>query len=195
MRAFLVPLTAAALAAPFAVHGQATGASGLVRSQQAAVEMLPARAGPVEIRTSEGFIRAEGQVPTPTAAGSFGVYRAGGAARAAPPPAGTAYAGSGPQGARPGPAGEPQAGADPCRHERARYYRRLLQAAGIDVQDPVALLEGLAGPGGYAGAVLFSGYGLLAGVDPIRPLAWDFELRSLAKDLAACVNEDASRPR
>jgi len=63
---------------------------------------------------------------------------------------------------------------------------------GVDVDDPITFLEGLAGPGGYQGALLATALGVLPGVDPIRPLAWDAELRSRARDLTACAR--ASRP-
>ncbi|HEX9288972.1 MAG TPA: hypothetical protein VF904_05560 [Anaeromyxobacteraceae bacterium] len=192
MRTLLVPLaTAATLAAAAAAQAQVAGVAGAVRSEQAALELLPQRDA-AEIRTPEGFVRAEGGVAPTRATGSFGVYRAGGARAAAPPE--LAHGGAA-QDAQAGSSAGGQASTHPCRAERGRYYRRLLESAGIDVPDPVGLLEGLAGPGGYAGAVLFSGYGLLAGLDPIRPLAWDFELRSRARDLAACVSGEASRPR
>jgi hypothetical protein len=76
---------------------------------------------------------------------------------------------------------------DPCRRERSAYLRQLLRATGVDLDDPLALLDGLAGPGGYDAAELFTPYGLVPGVDPIQPLAWDSTLRTLANDLARCA--------
>jgi hypothetical protein len=66
---------------------------------------------------------------------------------------------------------------------------------GIDLEDPLALLDGLAGPSVNPGALLFSAYGLLPGVDPVRPLAWDFELQGLARELAACEIGERARAR
>jgi hypothetical protein len=79
--------------------------------------------------------------------------------------------------------------ADPCRAPRSAYLRQLLRTTGVDVDDPLALLDELAGPRGYDAATLFTPYGLLPGVDPIRPLAWDSELRRLARDLVRCGRE------
>ncbi|MFL5274627.1 MAG: hypothetical protein ACJ79E_21435, partial [Anaeromyxobacteraceae bacterium] len=76
---------------------------------------------------------------------------------------------------------------DPCRRERSAYLRQLLRATGVDLDDPLALLDGLAGPRGYDAAALFTPYGLVPGVDPIQPLAWDSTLRTLANDLARCA--------
>jgi hypothetical protein len=63
---------------------------------------------------------------------------------------------------------------------------------GVDLDDPLAFLDGLAGPGGYQGALLATPLGVLPGVDPVRPLAWDAELRSRARDLAACARASAA---
>jgi hypothetical protein len=57
---------------------------------------------------------------------------------------------------------------------------------GIDLEDPLGFLDGLAGSEGYSGALLFTPYGQLPVIDPIHPLAWDLELKSLARELASC---------
>jgi hypothetical protein len=90
---------------------------------------------------------------------------------------------------------------DPCREEKNRYAGRLLASLEIaDVDRPLALLEGIAelpAGGGLGPFVRLSLFGLPAAgpvaVDPIRPLAWDLELRSIARDLAECL--DANRGR
>ncbi len=185
MRTLLIVLVAVAGPA----RAQAPG--GTIRSDRGTVEILPPRAGSAEIRTPEGFIRAEGPTPAVGATGSFGVYTAGAYGRAAPPPGAVAAGPSLGEGQQVGlgPWGEAPARRtpDPCRNERRRYVVRLLHMAGIDVEDPLAFLEGLAGPAAYPGALLFSAYGLLPGVDPIRPLAFDFELQRLARELARCA--------
>jgi hypothetical protein len=152
---------------------------GTVRAGRAAVEVLPAR-GAAEIRTPEGFIRAEGPALA-AGAGTFGVYPAG--SRMPPPPALLTAA------ARPqqDETAAPARPSDPCRPERSRYLRRLLYAIGIDLEDPIAFLDGLVGrEGSSSGPLLFTAYGQLGMVDPIHPLAWDLELKSLARELAAC---------
>ena len=71
---------------------------------------------------------------------------------------------------------------DPCLAARTAYVRHLLRTAGIEDEDPLALVEALAGhPESSPLAAA-----LLAGVDPLRPLAWDSQLRSLARDLERC---------
>jgi hypothetical protein len=66
---------------------------------------------------------------------------------------------------------------------------------GVEVDDPLAFLDGLAGPGGYQSALLATPLGVLPGVDPVRPLAWDAELRSRARDLAACARASTTAAR
>ncbi len=174
------PLALILLAAlPAAAQQQAV--PGGVRADRAAVEVLPPRPGATELRTPEGFLRVEGGALA-AGTGTFGVYPAG--SRTPPPPAVLA----GPMRAQaPGAAtAAPAQPGERCRPERARYLRRLLYMTGIDLEDPVAFLDGLAGREGASEAFLFTAYGLLPGVDPIRPLAWDLELRSLARELAAC---------
>jgi hypothetical protein len=56
--------------------------------------------------------------------------------------------------------------------------------SGIDVKDPVALLEGLEA----GGAGPLTGYYWFAlATDAFRPLAWSSELRSRADALARCA--------
>lgn len=184
---------ALALAAALPAAAQ-QAAAGAVRADRAAVEVLPPRAGASELRTPEGFLRVEGGT-IGASSGTFGVYPAGaygagtstggayGAGARPPPPSAAAS----PQPQREvAPAGPP-ADLERCRPERTRYLRRLLYFVGIDVDDPVALLDGLAGaPGAASGPFLFTAYGALGGLEPLRPLAWDQELRSLGRALAAC---------
>ena len=178
MRSLALTLLAAAL--PAAAQQQA--ASGAVRADRAAVEVLPPRTGSPEIRTPEGFIRMEGGA-LGAGVGTFGVYPAG--SRVPPPPALLAAAIQ----PRPGDAGPPEKAPDRCRPERSRYLRRLLYMIGIDLEDPIGFLDGLAGREGASAPLLFTAYGLLPDIDPVRPLAWDFELKSLARELAACQRE------
>ena len=157
----------------------------------AQVESLPQRAGPAEVRIPEGFIRVEGGGAA-AGRGSFGVYPAGAYRSSAPPAQVVAPSG---EAAPRAPDEAPARLADPCRRERNRYVRRLLRMDGIDVDDPLAILDGLSGPAGYSGSLLFSAYGLLPGVDALRPLAWDFELQSLARELSACAATARASPR
>jgi len=87
---------------------------------------------------------------------------------------------------------------DPCRPQRARYAEILFRMAGIwDAPWALDLLEALgASPLVLTPWVQLNAFGLPApilqpslspGVDPIRPLAWDADLRRAAKDLAACA--------
>ncbi len=166
-------------------------------STDATLEVLPAPPASGELRVPEGFIRLEGppEEGTSSSPGSFGVYRpsvrARSDARAAPDPSRPnpepATAAAPPSEL---PAAEPQAASpspDGCRAERSAYLKRVLHMQGIEVSDPVAFLQGLAGPERASGSYLFSSYGLLPGFDPVRPLAWDSELRSRARELAACA--------
>lgn len=194
MRSLAVALALAA-ALPAAAQQAAAGA---VRADRAAVEILPPRAGASELRTPEGFLRVEGGM-IGASSGTFGVYPAGaygagtstggvtggayGAGARPPPPSVAAAPQPQPELA---PAGPP-AGLERCRPERTRYLRRLLYFVGIDVDDPLALVDGIAGaPGAASGSFLFTAYGALGGLEPLRPLAWDQELRSLGRELAAC---------
>jgi hypothetical protein len=85
----------------------------------------------------------------------------------------------------------------PCYEEREEYAKRLLEIAGIeDVEHPLALLEGLNGTPGLSPWVRFNLFGLptggpwggvIAGVEPVRPLAWDDDLQYVARQLSACM--------
>jgi hypothetical protein len=82
----------------------------------------------------------------------------------------------------------PRAAPDPCLAQRTAYLRELWKTSGIEVDDPVALQEGLeAGTSGPAAG--FYWYALAT--DPFRPLAWSTELQSRARALVRCVNENA----
>jgi hypothetical protein len=167
-------------------------AGGSVRSDRMALELLPPRTGN-EIRTPEGFIRLEGSGAAPASLVSFGTYRpvpvppqVTPAAHGTPAVARTEAAEGAPGGDGSALSAAASPAHEPCRVERSRYVRRLLAMSGIDLDDPLAFLEGMAGAGGYPAHYLFTAVGLLPGSDPIRPLAWDLELRSLARELAAC---------
>jgi hypothetical protein len=131
--------------------------------------------GPGFVRTDRGSLELTGP------RSFFGVYRA------APPPAPVPARADAPP---PRDAASPGVAPDRCRAERSAYVRQLLRATGVGVDDPLALLDALAGSRGSQGAQLFSIYGLLAGVDPIRPLAWDMDLRTLARELERCSRAD-----
>lgn len=92
-------------------------------------------------------------------------------------------------------------GRDPCREQKDRYVTRLLESLAItDIDHPLSLLEGIeelpAGVGTGSSPRLWS-LGLPAAgpgsIDPLRPLAWDLELRSIARDLATCIHDRATR--
>ena len=148
-------------------------AGGSVRSDRMSLEVLPPRAG-TEIRTAEGFIRLEGSGAAPAGLASFGTYRSvplPATVRSAPAAAQAEAAADvalpvGGDNALPPPMGSP---ANPCRAERSRYFRRLLLMSGIELDDPLAFLEGMAGPGGYPAHYLFTVLGLLPGTEPIPP--------------------------
>lgn len=82
----------------------------------------------------------------------------------------------------------------PCHQERARYWEELFRMAGIwDAPWALDLLEALdLPPNSLSPWVRFNLFGQvtggahLVGVDPLRPLAWDQELRYVARQLAAC---------
>lgn len=194
---FAVP----ALAAAPAGAGAQGAAGGFVESDEARVEVLaaPARVGE-RIEWPEGWYRVEEAGREDRSAGSFGIVPA--AARAAPEPFRELPAGEPPGptaeqlGLTPGdrirapvdPRGEGPAYTleDPCREERIAYLRELLQTEGIELDDPVGLLEGIEGESFARG---FNWYWLSLRVDPIRPLAWNSDLRGLARELARCVSD------
>ena len=168
--------------APVGAPAQPSASGGSVRSDRMAVEVLPPRAGN-EIRLPEGFIRLEGSRAAPAGLASFGTYRAVPAASYQAVASGAAAPPGGYGSVPPAPPGPTR---DPCRAERSRYLRRLLYMSGIDLDDPLAFLEGLSGPNGYPAQYVFTTIGFLPGTDPIHALAWDQELRSLARELTAC---------
>ncbi len=189
---------------PAAARGD-DAAGGRIESDQARIEILRA-GGQREIRTPEGFLRVE-DPPEPgdeDRLGSFGTYHAAvlmpdepgddalDVAARPERPARSIRPGEAPLEAPPPVRRDglvdttaPVAGADPCRPQRARYLRRVLRMSGIDVDRPIELLDGLAGPASQGGTLLLGGY-LIPGFDAVRPLAWDQELRSLGRDLATC---------
>lgn len=87
-----------------------------------------------------------------------------------------------------------------CKGEKEAYLRQLFRIAGIqeiDVPYPLELLQALEQTPGVlvlaptirsvGGAlVLGGGSGSVAGVDPIRALAWDDALRMAANELVRC---------
>jgi hypothetical protein len=152
---------------------------GVIRTDEGTIEVLPPSVGR-EVRTPEGFLRVESGELDGSAFGSFGTYPA---PRAEPdgPSAGTSGL---PTGGAALSGGAVVAQPDPCRVHRERYLRRLVRLAGVPVDRPLDLVEALTGPGGYRLDALSAG--MLAGADPLRSLAWDSELRSIGRDLAAC---------
>ena len=88
-------------------------------------------------------------------------------------------------------------GLGPCYEEREEYARQVLRMAGIeDVEHPLALFEALGITPGLSPWVRFNLFGLpfggpwagsVAGVDPVRPLAWDDDLQYAARELTACM--------
>lgn len=190
---------------------------GEIRTDGATSEILP-EPPPVgqTVTTPEGWYRVEAAPARDTeATGSLSVVPAAVFAPPAPPAA------PAPAGARAGaaPAAPPATAAapaeapavevsfetapveDPCRDEKDRYLARLLDYLEIrDVEHPLSLLEGIgelpAGTG-LGPFVRLSLFGIPGGgpvtVDPVRPLAWDLELRSIARDLAACVETNRGR--
>jgi hypothetical protein len=162
-----------------------------------ALTLAASLAGAAEIRIPEGFVRSD-QASAPAAARAA----PGTALREARPPARVPEAALPAVEAEGGAARTDAAGSRPetaaaerCRPERSRYLGRVLRLAGVEVDDPLAFLEGLAGPGGLAPALLYSPHGLLPGFDPIRPLAYDFEAQNLARDLAECARAAAASGR
>ena len=158
-------------------------AEGRIESDEGRVELLgrPLRAGD-RIDLPEGFLRVEEDVPEHGEVGSFAVVSA------------EAFQGTAPTSAsEPVSAAEPAeadatalaaAGGPACRSERAAYLSELWRMSGIDVKDPVALLEGLEA----GGAGPLTGYYWFAlATDAFRPLAWSSELRSRADALARCA--------
>jgi hypothetical protein len=165
----------AALALP-AAGAAAPQAEGRVESDDGRIEILgkPFRVGE-RIELPEGFLTVEEKGTEDRDVGSFGVVAAETLVAVAP------------SAAAPGDASGPRAGTDgarPCRAERAAYLAELWKQSGIEVSDPVALLEGLEG-GATGPSSGFYWFALAA--DPFRPLAWSSALRDRAETLARCV--------
>lgn len=194
-------LLAVVLAAP-AARAQAPAGGGFVASEESRVEVLaaPVRVGE-RVERPEGWYRVEEAGPEDREAGSFGVVPATALAEreeeagpgAAPEPAARAEArlGVGPEDRLTAPAdvrgeGPAYALADPCRAERTAYLRELLRLEGIEVADPVGLMEGLEGATFARG---FNWFWLSLRIDPIRPLSSSSNLRALADRLARCASD------
>jgi len=177
MRRPLLALAAVlALALPRAARAEAPVAEGRIESDEGRFEILgrPLKAGD-RIELPEGTLVVEESGPDDGAVGSFGVV---------PAEAFAATSAESPIVAEAASPAEPAPGGADCRDERAAYLAELWHFSGIEVEDPVALLEGLqggaTGPGtGYLWFALAS--------DAFRPLAWSTELRSRADALARCV--------
>jgi hypothetical protein len=170
--------------------GSPPAADGYVASDEVRVDVLaaPARVGE-RIERPEGWYRVEESGPEDGQAGSFGVVPA-----ARFEPAGEGDAGGVeriPAPFDPMGTGPAYALADPCRAERTAYLRELLATEGIELDDPAGLMEGLEGDVFAPG---FSWFWLALRVDPIRPLAWNSELRALAKQLARCASGSTRSP-
>lgn len=85
-----------------------------------------------------------------------------------------------------------------CHEEQEAYVRELFRMAGIwDFDHPVALLMALGETPGLSPWIRWNLFGApflgptsgvgVSWTDPVRPIAWDDELRWAAKDLTACV--------
>ena len=176
-----LPLAAAlalALAAPSTPRAEPP-AGGRIESDLGRFEILgrPLRAGD-RIELPEGYLVVEESAPDDGQIGSFGVVSAEAFAPAAAESPATPDA-SAPADAAPG--------APSCRAERTAYLAELWHEAGIDVDDPTALLEGLqaGATGPSAGFWWFAN-----ATDAFRPLAWSYELRRRADALGRCVRGD-----
>ena len=178
----LAVAAALALSAPPA-RADPAAAAGRIETEGSQFEILgrPLRAGD-RIDLPEGYLVVEESAPDEGQAGSFGVVPAetfsqaasGGAAPAAEPGA--------PADAAPGPVFAA------CGAERGAYLMELWRASGIEVNVPVALLEGLQG-GAVGPSTGFWWFALAT--DAFRNLAWSSELRSRADALARCVRANA----
>jgi len=172
---------AAALAAlPPPARADPAPAQGRVESDQGRLEILgrPLHKGD-RIELPEGTLVVEEDAPDDGAVGSFGVLSAELLAPPAPPVADAADVEPPPR----AEAASLAASGARCRAERSAYLSELWRASGIDVKDPVALLDGLeAGSGTAAGFYWFA-----LATDAFRPLAWSSELRSRADALSRCA--------
>ena len=164
-------------------------AEGRVDAGAVRVEILgkPVRVGePLEL--PEGFIRVEEEGTEDREVGSFTVVpaetlRPTAVARGNPPVAASSPPDQVPEaGISPEPTWTPA-----CRRERSAYLRELWKESGIEVDDPVAVIEGLES-GGQGPATGY--YWFALATDPFRPLAWSSDLRARADALARCVREN-----
>ena len=166
-------------------------AEGRIESEEGRVEILgrPLHSGD-RIDLPEGFLRVEEDAPDDGAVGSFGVLSSEVLAPPAPPATDAVDLDAAAQ-AHAEAAAQAQAEAatlaasgERCRAQRAAYLSELWRMSGIDVKDPVALIDGLeagsTGPG--QGFLWFA-----LATDAFRPLAWSSELRSRANALARCA--------
>lgn len=157
---------------------------GRIEADGARVQVL-GKAVPVGARVElpEGWFRVEEEGIEERQVGSFAVLSAsaasGAPAEGAPARASTALSPPLPVNSGPTVAGR-------CRAERAAYLRQLWREAGIEVDHPDAVLEGL--DPAHGGAAL-GPWEFGPGGDPVRPLAWSSDLRDRARDLARCVRE------
>ena len=174
-RSFAAALaTALAAAVPPMSRAEPPTAAGRIETEEGRFEILgrPLRAGD-RFELPEGYLVVEESAPDDGQVGSFGVVPAASLATTAPEPPVPAEAG--------GPADAGPGGPD-CRPERAAYLAELWRESGVDVSDPVALLEGLQAGPTSAGFWWFAN-----ATDSFRPLAWSSDLRSRADDLGRCV--------
>jgi AcrR family transcriptional regulator len=164
-------------------------AAGRLDMDDAQVEVLsqPLPAGR-RIELPEGFLQVEEDGPEDGDVGTFTVASAAAvtpAATAAPPASEDQALPAPPPPAFP-PAAAPGEQASPCRAERTAYLRELWRESGIDLDDPVALAEGL--ESGAAGPATAYGWFALQ-VDAFRNLSWSEDLKARARDVVRCVNE------
>ncbi|BDG08723.1 hypothetical protein [Anaeromyxobacter paludicola] len=147
------------------------------------------------IRTPEGFLRVE-EPEEPGPGGTLSIVPAAEPARppAAPQPGvGEAEGRTQPP---PAPSALPRRprGMGLCEPERAAFLKELFRIAGVDVEDPLALVAAFTGENaGDVPSLRFPEWGLVP-VDPVRALAWNFELQIRARELSQCVR-DPGRPR
>jgi hypothetical protein len=188
-RQIAVAAALASLAAP--TRAGPGPAKGRIESDQGRIEILgrALRAGD-RIELPEGYLVVEEDAPDDGAVGSFGVLSSEVLAPPAPPATDAVDLDAAAQ-AHAEAAAQAQAEAatlaasgERCRAQRAAYLSELWRMSGIDVKDPVALIDGLeagsTGPG--QGFLWFA-----LATDAFRPLAWSSELRSRANALARCA--------
>jgi hypothetical protein len=169
---------AAFLAVPLLAFASGPRAEGRIETEDGRIEILnePVRVGE-KIQLPEGFLIVEEKGTEDEQIGSFGVvsseeFMALAAPSAAPE-------------ARPEVPVPPSEVAPQCRAERAAYLAELWKQSGVDVPDPLALLEGL--ESGASGPK--TGYYWFAlATDAFRPLAYNSDLRNRADALVRCMH-------